>query len=230
MTIPTLVLIPGQLCDAELWRDQIAGLAGLVDCQVADITHGESLEELAQQILTWAPERFAVAGFSLGGYVALEIARTAPERIDRLALLDTSIKSDSPERSGIRRQLEQAASMPGRFHGFGIHLLGTYLSKAHLADEAIVTRIRAMTERLGPAVFVRQSRIPRKDGTSVVRSFLHPLLILCGEEDALTPLEDHIAMAGLNPSARLVVLPGCGHMTPIEAPQAVTAALRDWLA
>lgn len=229
MTRPSLVLIPGLLNDAELWRDQVAALEGEVDCIVADITKGDDLETLAQQVLDRAPARFALAGFSLGGYVAVEMARRAPERIERLALLDTSISPDSPERSRIRRQLEEKAGMPGRFHGFGNQLLRNYLSAGNIDDAAIVARIRAMTERLGPETFIRQSRIPRKDGAGVLAALTCPVLILCGEEDALTPPSEHVAMAALVPHARLVTIPGSGHMTPLEAPGAVTAALLEWL-
>lgn len=229
MTRPSLVLIPGLLNDAELWRDQVAALEGEVDCIVADITGGEDLETLARQVLDRAPARFALAGFSLGGYVAVEMARRAPERIERLALLDTSISPDSPERSRIRRQLEEKAGMPGRFHGFGNQLLRNYLSAGNIDDAAIVARIRAMTERLGPETFIRQSRIPRKDGAGVLAALTCPVLILCGEEDALTPPSEHVAMAALVPHARLVTVPGSGHMTPLEAPRAVTAALLEWL-
>lgn len=229
MTRPTLILIPGLLNDADLWRDQIAALEEHADCRVADITRGGDLETLAREILGQAPARFALAGFSLGGYVAVEMARQAPERIERLALLDTSISPDSPERSKIRRQLEDKAAMPGRFHGFGNQLLRTYLSPTHLADAAIVARIRGMTERLGADVFIRQSRIPRNDGERVLAGLACPVLILCGEDDALTPLSEHVRMAGLARQATLVSIPGSGHMTPIEDPQAVTSALRDWL-
>lgn len=229
MTRPALLLIPGQLNDAELWRDQIAGLGERADCIVPDITGGGDLESLAQAVLAAAPERFSLAGFSLGGYVAVEIARQAPQRIERLALLDTAIVPDSPARARGRRQLEDLAALPGRFHGFGNQLLRSYLAAGNLGNAAIVARIRDMTERLGPEVFVRQSRIPRKDGSDVLAALACPVLILCGEQDAITPLADHVAMAALVPQARLVAVPGSGHMTPIEQPEAVTRALRDWL-
>lgn len=227
--VPALILIPGLLNDAELWRDQITGLRDEAECRVADITKGGDLETLASRVLENAPERFALAGFSLGGYVAVEMARQAPERIQRLALLDTAIVADSSERARNRRLLEEAASGPGRFHGFGNQLLRSYLAAGNLRDEAIVSRVRGMTERLGLEIFVRQSRIPRKDGSAVLAGLTCPVLILCGDEDAITPLSGHVAMAAVAPQARLVVVPGSGHMTPIEQPEAVTRALREWL-
>ncbi|KUL94584.1 alpha/beta hydrolase [Bosea sp. WAO] len=229
MALPPLILIPGLLNDAELWRDQIAVLADIADCRVADITQGESLEALAQSVLAQAPPRFALAGFSLGGYVAVEMARIAAERIGRLALLDTSIQPDDPERAVARQVRDKAARAPGTFHGFGDRLLKTYLGEANLHDEHIVGRIRGMTQRLGAEVFLRQNSILRKDGAGVLAGLTCPVLILCGEEDRLTPLAEHEAMASLVPQARLVAVPGSGHMTPIENPEAVNAALRNWL-
>jgi pimeloyl-ACP methyl ester carboxylesterase len=224
-----LVLLPGLLNDADLWRDQVDALSGLARCRVGDLTRGETLGTLADQVLAEAPDTFALAGFSFGGYVAQEILRRAPERVTRLALLDTSIHADAPDRAEGRRALGRAARAPGRFHGFGDRLLTTYLDRSHRTDEAILSRIRGMTQRLGPEVFVRQNNIVRKDGTDVLRALRCPLLVLCGENDALTPLVDHRAMAALVPGSSLVVVPDSGHMTPLEQPEAVTRALRDWL-
>ena len=111
-TSTDLILLPGFLCDADLWRDQVAGLADLVRCQVADLTRGDSIAELARQTLALAPPRFALAGFSFGGYVAQEILRQAPQRVERLALLDTSVDADTPERAKLRRTLSDAARCP----------------------------------------------------------------------------------------------------------------------
>ena len=147
----------------------------------------------------------------------------------RLALLDTLIHADAPDRAEGRRALGRAARAPGRFHGFGDRLLTTYHERSHRTDEAILSRIRGMTQRLGPEVFVRQNNVERKDGTEVLRALRCPLLVLCGENDALTPLVDHRAMAALVPGSSLVVVPDSGHMTPLEQPEAVTRALRDWL-
>lgn len=229
MALPPLILIPGLLNDAELWRDQLAALADIADCRVADITQGESLEALALSVLAQAPPRFALAGFSLGGYVAIEIARIAGQRLDRLALLDTSIEPDGPDRAAAREARDKAARAPGTFHGFGDRLLRSFLGKSHLQDETIVNRIRSMTQRLGAEVFLRQNGILRKDGAAVLSGLTCPLLILCGEDDQLTPLAEHRAMARLAPHARLVAVPDSGHMTPIENPDAVNAALRQWL-
>ncbi|MCJ2097320.1 alpha/beta fold hydrolase [Methylobacterium sp. E-046] len=224
-----LVLLPGLLNDADLWRDQIAALDDIAQAHVGDITCGNDLGTIADQVLAEAPQRFALAGFSLGGYVAQEILRRAPERVTRLALLDTAFRPDSPDRVANRRALDRAARAPGRFHGFGDRLLTSYLDPVHLTDEAIITRIRAMTERLGPEVFVRQNGIERTDGSDVLAALTCPVLVLCGETDAITPLAEHRAMAALIPGAKLVIVSSAGHMTPVEQPEAVAQALRDWL-
>lgn len=226
-TIP-LLLLPGLLNDADLWRDQTAALSGVARCEVGDITRDTTIEEAAQRLLAEAPPRFALAGFSLGGYVAQEMLRQQPARITRLALLDTGIHADAPERAASRRALDKVARAPGRFHGFGETLFASYLHPDHVGDDAIVSRIRAMTERLGPEVFVRQNNFVRKEGAEVIRALRVPFLVLCGENDVLTPPAGHREIAALVPHARLVIVPGSGHMSPIEQPQAVADALRSW--
>lgn len=226
---PELVLLPGLLCDAELWRDQIAALGDEADVWCADLTQGETLEALAQGVLDRAGPRFALAAFSLGGYVAQVIARRAPERVERLALLDTSAKPDSPARAAERVALSRAAEAPGAFRGITDRLLARFVHPARLADAALSDRIGAMTRRLGREVFLRQNAMARPDGTAALAALDGPLLILCGADDAITPAADHRALAAELPRAHLVVVPDCGHMAPMEAPDAVTRALRAWL-
>jgi pimeloyl-ACP methyl ester carboxylesterase len=229
MAIPQLVLLPGLLNDAELWRDQIAGLSDVARCHVADLTQGETLPGLAEGVLEEAAETFALAGFSFGGYVAQEIVRLAPQRVERLALLDTSIRPDTPERAEIRRSVGQAALVPGRFGGLTDRMLPAYIDHSRLNDRDLIERIQAMTRRLGRDVFVRQNAIDRPDGWAVLRTLACPALILCGENDAITSPGSHREMAALIPGAQLVIVPGSGHLTPMEKPDAVTRALREWL-
>ncbi len=224
-----LLLLPGLLNDAELWRDQIAGLSDIAACHVPDLTHSATLETLAGDVLADAPPRFALAGFSFGGYVAQEIARQAPERIGRLALLDTAIRVDTPERAAFRQGLTKAARMAGTFQGITDRMLAAYIDRSRLDDEALTGRIKAMTQRLGREVFIRQNEVERCDGEAVLRSLACPILVLCGERDQITPLADMREIAALSPHAELVVIPGSGHLAPMEKPEAVTQALRDWL-
>lgn len=224
-----VVLIPGLLNDGDLWRDQISGLSDIARCWVGDMTQAATLRACAESILAKAPDRFALVGFSLGGFVAQDIMRIACHRVSHLALLDTSIKPDTPERAAQRRALVRAARMPGKFHGFGDRLLSSYLHPDHLTDDLLASRVRAMTERLGPEVFARQSEFERLDGADVLRHAHCPVLILCGENDLITPLQDHKEMARLPESATLVVVPRSGHLTPLENPAFVTHALRQFL-
>jgi pimeloyl-ACP methyl ester carboxylesterase len=229
-TLPQLILLPGLLNDGELWRDQVAGLADLARCQVADLTQGETLDALARSVLAAAEPTFALAGFSMGGYVAQEIVRRAPERVERLALLDTSIRGDSPERAAQRRALNAAAGRPGQFLGITDRILSSYIDPSRLDDADLTGRIQAMTQRLGRDVFLRQNGLERGDGEAALRAFHGPIQIICGENDAITPAEGHREMAHAIGCTHLLVIPGAGHMTPMEAPEAVTQALRRWLA
>jgi pimeloyl-ACP methyl ester carboxylesterase len=227
--LPELILLPGSLCDDDLWRDQVTGLADAAYCRVADLTRGETIEELARTVLREARPTFALAGFSFGGYVAQEIARQAPQRIERLALLDTSICADTPQRFAMRRSLADAARTPGAFQGMADRMLPTFIDPARLWDADLVGRIKAMTKRLGRDVLLRQNAMSRRDGEAVMRILTCPVLLVCGKNDALTPLSEHRELAAMIETARLCVIPGSGHMTPMEKPEAVTAALRAWL-
>ncbi|EIL98763.1 alpha/beta hydrolase [Rhodanobacter thiooxydans] len=224
-----LWLLPGFLCDEDLWRDQLTGLADLAECTVADLGHADSIAALARQVLDAAPPRFALAGFSFGGYVAQEIARHAPQRIARLALLDTSFRADTPERLAQRLAANRTVSLPGKFRGMTEQLLPSFVAPPRLHDATLAQRINAMTLRQGREVFIRQNAMRREDGEAALRGLACPVLVLCGRLDALTPPALHEAMAALMPQARLVVVENSGHMSPMEQPAAVTRAMRDWL-
>lgn len=226
---PPLLLLPGFLCDEDLWRDQLAGLADVADCRVADLGHGDSIAELARQVLATAPPRFALAGFSFGGYVAQEIARQAAQRIERLALLDTSFRADTPARVAQRRSANRSVSLPGEFRGMTESLLPSFVAADRLRDTVLAQRINAMTLRQGRDVFVRQNAMLREDGSAVLRGLTCPVLVLCGRHDVLTPPALHAEMAALMPQAQRVVVEDSGHMSPMEQPAAVTAAMRAWL-
>lgn len=229
-----LLLLPGLLNDAELWRDQLTDLADIADCTVGDLTRGETLQAVAEEVLSQAPERFALAGFSLGGFVAQQILRVMPGRVLRLALVDTSIHADSPERAAQRAS--QAVSVrlsegnPGRaFHGFGDKLMRSYIDASRLDDHGLVQRVRDMTARLGAEVFLRQSALERADGHGLLAAYHDPLLIICGANDRITPLAVSEEMHALVPHSTLVVIPECGHLAPMEKPDDVSQALRAWL-
>lgn len=229
MSSPQIVLIPGLMNDADLWRDQVAGLADIARPRVADITRGTTLAVLAEMVLATSADTFALAGFSLGGLVAQEVMRRAPERVTHLALLDTTMLPDTRERIAERQALVAQAQKPGRFHGFGRKLAMSYLSPANQSNAELIGRVRAMTGRLGPDVFIRQNGIDRPDSRASLARITCPTLVLCGRHDVLTPPALHEDMARRIPGAELAILEESGHLTPLEEPQRVTAELRRLL-
>lgn len=225
-----LVLLPGLACDSDLWRAQVAGLADLAHIQIADVTGSDSMAGLADDVLAAAPARFALAGLSMGGYVAQEMLRRAPERITRLALLDSSADADAAAHAAYRRGL-MALAEKGEFKGVTRRFLPMLLHPDRVEDADLAATVMAMAERCGRAAYLRQQTalLHRADGFDVLRKVACPTLVLCGRQDRLTPLVAHEAMAAAIPDAELVVLEDCGHLSPLEQPDAVTAALRRWL-
>jgi len=225
-----LVLIPGLLCDAALWAHQTRYLGDIADCQVATVTESDSLADMAATVLAAAPERFALAGLSMGGYVCHAIMRQAPERVARLALLDTSARADTPEQSERRRQLI-AMSEVGKFRGVTDRLLPLFLAAHRLGDTALTDAVKAMAQRVGAAAFYRQqtAMMGRPDSREQLAAYDTPTLVICGRQDMLTPLDLHEEMAAAIPAARLAIVEDCGHLSTMEQPQALTALLRQWL-
>lgn len=231
-TRPTLLLLPGLLCDERLWRDQIRALEGRADCIVADLTLDDSLGAMADRALAAVPDGvpIALAGLSMGGYVALEVMRRAPPgRIERLALLDTSARPDTPEQARRRRGL-MSLTRSGQFRGVTPRLLPQLLHPKNL-DGPLGTEVTAMAERVGRDAFLRQQTaiLARPDSRPDLPRIAVPTLVAVGEEDVLTPPELAEEIAEGIPGARLHRLPGCGHLPPMEEPEAVTALLAAWL-
>jgi len=225
-----VVFLPGLLCDARLFEAQVRALGDRAMVQVADMTTGGTMAALAADVLARAPSgRFALAGLSMGGYCALEIVRQAPERVAALALLDTSARPDTPEGTANRRRLVKLAEHD--FDRVVDELLPKLVAPAHLADPAIAGVVRAMARAFDPTSFARQQEaiISRADSRPLLPTISCPTLVLCGREDALTPPAVHEEMAAAIPRARLVLVDGSGHLSPLERPEAVTAALAAWL-
>jgi len=225
-----LLLLPGLLCDENLWTHQIASLADIADISVADLTRDESIEAMAATALSEAPDTFALAGLSMGGYVAQEIMRQAPQRVLRLALLDTSALPDSDEqrkrRTGFIGEVQE-----GKFKGVTARLLPMLIHQNRLDDKELTGTIMAMTENIGQEAFIRQQHtiMSRKDGFDVLSRVTCPTVVICGRQDNLTPPAQHQAMVDVIPGAAFVVIEDCGHLAPLERPYAVSATLRYWL-
>lgn len=225
-----LFLVPGLLCDAELWAHQTRHLADIADCHVADVTQEDTLEAMAATILAGAPDHFALAGLSMGGYVCHAIMRQAPKRVLKLALFDTSARADTAEQTERRRQLISMSEF-GKFRGVTDRLLPLLIAQNRLDDEDLTRRVKAMAERVGADAFYRHQNaiLARPDSLGQMSSYDLPTLIACGRDDALTPLDLHEEMAAAIPAAQLAVIEQCGHLSTLEQPQAVTALLRQWL-
>jgi len=230
--VPThnLVLLPGLLCDAALWRHQTETLADIARPWVADLTRDDSIPAMAERVLDEAPRTFCLAGLSMGGYVAQEIMRRAPERVERLALIDTNARADTAAQVKNRRQLIRL-SETGKFKGVTPRLLPNLIHPSRLNDPAVADVVLQMAERVGQAAFTRQQKaiMTRVDGRGDLPAVRVPTLIMCGRQDAVSSLDLHSEMAAAIPNAKLVVVEDCGHLAPLERPAAASAAMRAWL-
>ena len=225
-----LILVPGLLCDGALWAHQAVALADVAAIRIADPTHDATVDDMARRVVAAAPGRFALAGLSMGGYVAQAIMRIAPERVERLALIDTTARADSPEQTARRKALIRQSEI-GQFRGVTKRLLPLLIHPDRLDDDLLVGVVTGMAERVGKAAFLRQQAaiMARPDGRADLQRIRCPTLVLCGRQDQLTPFELHAEMAAAIPGAALVAVEDCGHLSPLEKPEAVSALLRYWL-
>ena len=225
-----VVLLPGMMCDARLFGPQIDALADQRPVQVLPIDGAATMTELARLALAAAPERFALVGLSMGGIVAMEMVRLAPERVVRLALLDTNPLAEDEARRALR-----APQMDKVLAGGLAKLIRDEIKPNYLVDGPDKSRILElcmdMALDLGPEVFVLQSLAlrDRTDQTETLRSYRGRSLVLCGESDALCPLERHELMHGLLQNSRLEIIERAAHMPTLERPKETTTALRRWL-
>jgi pimeloyl-ACP methyl ester carboxylesterase len=230
MTTVNLLLLPGLLNDARLWRGQVAGLSGVVRATVADLTGAHTMSGLAASALEQAPSgQLVLAGLSMGGYVALEVMRRAPERVAGLALLDTSARPDTTDATEARRQMMELAER--EFPAVIETLLPRLIHSSRLSDPEVVGTIREMAASVGKEAFLRQERamIARIDSRPFLDDILCPVLVLCGRDDAITPVDVHRELVDSLPDASLTVIQECGHLSALERPRQVTEALRTWL-
>jgi pimeloyl-ACP methyl ester carboxylesterase len=230
--IPVLAL-PGVLCDERLWKGAAEALADVADFTIVPTTTHDSIAGLAGHALdTMAAERFALAGFSLGGYVSLEIMRRAPERVAALALVDTGPTSDPPRATEWRRRAI-AYAKHSRVDRDAIYaeFLARLVHPSRLNDPVLQKLLRAMADTVGADAFVRQqtAAMHRPDSRPTLATIACPTLVVCGETDQVTPLEWSEELAAGIAGARLVTIEGAGHMAPLEKPDAFHAALREWL-
>jgi pimeloyl-ACP methyl ester carboxylesterase len=223
-----LLMIPGMMCDSRMWGSIPAALSRRPVIHGRP-TKGESMADFAAAILAGAPPRFSLAGLSLGGIVAMEVLRQAPDRVERLALLDTNPLAEAPDIRA-RRQGQIDRALSGDLAGvMRDEMKPNYL--ADPSDTGLLDLCLDMAVTLGPEVFRRQSVAlrDRPDQTATLAAFKGPALVLMGEHDRLCPRDRHDLMHQLMPQSRLVIVREAGHLTPLEQPAATLAALKDWL-
>lgn len=225
-----LVFLPGMMCDARLFGPQTAHFSGYRVVHHAPITAADNMQALAAEVLARAPDRFALAGLSMGGIVAMEVLRQAPDRVERIALLDTNPLAEAAEVKARRGpQIDKARA--GRM----AEVMRDEMKPSYLADgpgkQALLDLCMEMALDLGPEVFIRQSVAlrDRPDQSQTLRGFDGPALVLCGRHDALCPVARHELMAGLLPNATLAIIEGAGHLPTLEQPNETSAALARWL-
>lgn len=228
-SLPVL-LIPGLLLSSRMYAQQVEVLWPRGPVILANHTRDDSMAALARRILAEAPPRFALVGLSMGGYISFEILRQAPERVARVALLDTMARPDTPEVSAARRvQMDLAGS--GSFASVVSALIPRLLHQSRHNDADLARLILRMGEEVGVAGYLRQqtANIGRIDSRPTLKDIRCPTLVLVGDSDQLTPPERAAEIAGHIRNAELVVVPECGHLSTLERPAAVNAALRAWL-
>lgn len=223
----TVLLLPGLLCDRTIWSHQIRALEKIADVIVPDFRQVNSITAMAQMVLDSAPSRFALAGHSMGARVAIEAFRLATDRVERLALLDTGVHPRGPHEESKRGELVEIASTQG-MEPMAARWLQPMLHPDHTA---LLGPLTEMVKRSTPETFANQQRalLDRPEARVVLPLIKCPTLVLCGRQDAWSPVSQHEEIAAAIPHSKLAIVEDAGHMSPMEQPEAVTNALLAWL-
>jgi pimeloyl-ACP methyl ester carboxylesterase len=225
-----LVLLPGMICDARVFGAQITAFSTALTITVAPVTGGDRIEEIASRLLDVLPRRFALAGHSMGAVVAMELLRRAPDRISRIALMSTHSLAETPQMAADMEPVIIKLKS-GRLEEAVNALVRPESLAPGPGRAAVAAQLLEMARTVGAEGIIRQVRAMqrRRDYQAVLRKAKLPTLVLCGAHDSLTPMKRHELMAGLIEGARLEVLEGAGHLPLLEQPDAVNAALFDWM-
>ena len=225
-----LVLLPAFMSTRALWEPQLDALADIADITVVDLTPYDSVAKMADAVLERAPQRFALAGLSLGAFTAFEILRRAPNRITRLALVSTSARADAPDRLAARKTQIEAVEAGG-FSEVVEGFLKVLQPPDHPWSPEVLERVRQMVHDAGEECFFRQQNAmkTRIDSREIVRTISCPTVVIHGRDDQSWPFENGEELARLIPAARLEVIENAGHFPTLSQPEATTAALKVWL-
>jgi pimeloyl-ACP methyl ester carboxylesterase len=225
-----LVLLSGMMCDVRLFAPQIAELSADMAVTVAPVTRGDRIEEIASSLLDILPKLFALVGFAMGGVVAMEILRRAPDPLTRIALMNTHPLTDTPGAAADREPLIVKVRSGRLMEAVGDEINAHTLAPTPYRNE-VLDLVQEMARTLGPDVYIRQSRAMqrRKDQQGTLRRCKVPALVLCGAYDTIAPVKRHEFMAELIPYAQLRVMDQSGHLPTLEQPEETTAALREWM-
>jgi pimeloyl-ACP methyl ester carboxylesterase len=224
-----IVLVPGFMLDAALWADVADGLGPFGPLVFADLGQDATIEAMAARVLVDAPGRFALIGFSMGGYVAREVVRQAPGRVTALVLAATSARADTPERRRVK-QAAVARISAADYAGVSRASVARALHPDRAGDTALIERVRGASIRLGPEVFARQSALDRRSDLDRLGEIGCPTLILAGSDDRLRSLAEAEELRDGIPQAELRTIENTGHMMPLEQPAAFLAAVVPFLA
>jgi len=231
-----LVLLPGFLCDGTVWEHQIAALSGIAECKVIEWGTLGSIEAMAEQVLRVAPERFALAGHSMGGRVAFQVYRMAPQRVERIALLNTGADARPEGEAGVeeerRRRALLAKARSQGMRAMTMDWLAGMIPPYRMTDGPLVDEIVGMFAAKSPDLFEIQMKalLARPNANPVLGQIRCPALVLTGEDDGWSTPARHREMAATIAGAKLVLIPKCGHMSTMERPAEVAEAMRAWLA
>ncbi len=216
-----IVLLPGSMCDDDLWRDMVPDLSPFGQLHYGNLFEDDTLEGMARRVLDEAPEHFVLIGFSMGGFVARVLTLMAPQRVRGVAFVSTSARGFTDE--------ERARRMAGRKHPGGGNGVARGLHPDRERDPVLLDRLRGMQRRLGPEVWKRQAALVRRDGYADLERIACPALVVSCRQDRLRSFEETERMARHLPHARFEVIEDCGHMAPLEKPHQLAGLLTDWI-
>ena len=220
-----LVLLPGFMCDADLWAGMAGDLAKLGSVHYGNVYQDDTLEGMARRVLAESPQKFVLIGFSMGGFVSRVLALMAPERVSGVAFIASSARGYSAEETERRKQGWQPGNRPPRTNG-----VAAGLHPDRERDPVLLDRLRGMQRRLGPEVRARQAALVRRDGYADLERITCPSLVVACRQDRLRSFAETERMAKHLPRARFEVVEECGHMAPLERPHELAALIADWIA